>query len=370
MKIKPLAEARHGSKGEQDSELARALESYLTNLEAGRRPDPQKLIDQHPAVADRLRACLASLQFVNQAALEVSGDGRQPALNAGEAPGGGVLGDFRIVREVGRGGMGVVYEAQQVSLGRRVALKILPFAAVVDPRQVARFKNEAQAAAQLDHPNIVDVIAIGCERGVHYFAMRYIDGLTLAQVIEQLREQVTGNREQVASGGRQPPVGFAASRPAARVPRRQPPVDVASPPGIGSKGSGFGGEGSQEEQSAERGVRSREEFRSQEPGVRSKKADPPQLRVPRSALRAWMTRLRPLRRSPTSDFRPPISPAPPIQNLIRRSADKIQNPRRSPACPPTAARTAASSSVRRPGSWFRSPRRWTMRTKWASSIAT
>jgi len=203
MKIKPLAEARNGSKGEQDSELAHALESYLADLEAGRRPDPRQLIDRHPAVAERLRACLASLQFVSQAALEVSGDGRQPAVYAGDAPGAGVLGDFRLVREVGRGGMGVVYEAQQVSLARRVALKILPFAAVVDPRQVARFKNEAQAAAQLDHPHIVDVIAIGFERGVHYFAMRYIDGLTLAQVIGRLRGGNAGKGEK-GKRGREP----------------------------------------------------------------------------------------------------------------------------------------------------------------------
>ncbi|HEV3003478.1 MAG TPA: protein kinase, partial [Pirellulales bacterium] len=167
MKTKPQAETHNGSQGEHDSELARALELYLADLEAGGRPDPRQLIDQHPALADRLRACLTSLQFVSQAAHEVTGDGRQPAVYMGDAPDAGVLGDFRIVREVGRGGMGVVYEAQQVSLSRRVALKILPFAAVVDPRQVARFKNEAQAAAQLDHPHIVDVIAIGCERGVH-----------------------------------------------------------------------------------------------------------------------------------------------------------------------------------------------------------
>ena len=100
----------------------------------------------------------------------------------------GVLGDFRILREIGRGGMGVVYEAEQVSLGRRVALKVLPFAAVLDPRHLQRFKNEAQAAAALEHPNIVHVYSVGCERGVHYYAMQYIEGQTLAQVIEELRQ--------------------------------------------------------------------------------------------------------------------------------------------------------------------------------------
>jgi len=100
------------------------------------------------------------------------------------------LGDFRIVREIGRGGMGVVYEAQQVSLKRRVALKVLPFAAVLDPRQLQRFQNEAQTAACLHHTNIVPVHAVGSERGVHFYAMQYIDGLSLAQVIEDLRLQL------------------------------------------------------------------------------------------------------------------------------------------------------------------------------------
>ena len=94
-----------------------------------------------------------------------------------------MLGDFRIIREVGRGGMGVVYEAEQISLGRRVALKVLPFAATMDPKQLQRFHNEAKAAASLHHEHIVPVYAVGCERGVHYYAMQFIDGTTLAEVI-------------------------------------------------------------------------------------------------------------------------------------------------------------------------------------------
>ena len=82
---------------------------------------------------------------------------------AAETPAVEALGDFHIVREIGRGGMGVVYEAVQLSLGRRVALKVLPFAAVLDARQLQRFKNEAQAAAQLHHTNIVPVYAVGCD---------------------------------------------------------------------------------------------------------------------------------------------------------------------------------------------------------------
>src|SRR5262249_43991983 len=96
---------------------------------------------------------------------------------------------FRIVREVGRGGMGVVYEAEQLSLGRRVALKVLPLAAALDGRHLQRFKNEAQAAANLHHTNIVPVYAVGCERSVHYYAMQFIDGQTLATMIARLRDE-------------------------------------------------------------------------------------------------------------------------------------------------------------------------------------
>jgi tetratricopeptide (TPR) repeat protein len=168
----------------EDAELARVLDGYLAAVEAGQAPDPERLRAEHPAIAERLRACLASLRLVEQAAASFGGaaaDGdaaeREPEC----------LGDFRIVRQVGRGGMGVVYEAEQRSLKRRVALKVLPFAATLDPKQLQRFHNEAQAAAGLHHTSIVPVYGVGCERGVHYYAMQFIDGQTLAEVIRQLR---------------------------------------------------------------------------------------------------------------------------------------------------------------------------------------
>jgi serine/threonine protein kinase/Flp pilus assembly protein TadD len=86
--------------------------------------------------------------------------------------------------------MGVVYEAIQVSLSRRVALKVLPFMATLDARQLQRFKNEAHAAAHLHHQHIVPVYAVGVERGVHYYAMQYIEGQTLATAIEALRRSM------------------------------------------------------------------------------------------------------------------------------------------------------------------------------------
>lgn len=111
-----------------------------------------------------------------------------PAIDR-TAPVVNTLGDFRLIREIGRGGMGVVYEAEQMSLGRRVALKILPLAGVLDERQLTRFRNEARAAASLKHPNIVGVHAVGSERGVHYYAMEYVEGKSLAEVIAELRRE-------------------------------------------------------------------------------------------------------------------------------------------------------------------------------------
>jgi serine/threonine protein kinase len=144
---------------------------------------------------------------------------RPPAgLPAGPAPGGGAaelgqLGDFRIVRQVGRGGMGVVYEAEQLSLRRRVALKVLPFAATLDARQLQRFHNEAQAAACLHHTHIVPVYFVGCAGGVPFYAMQLIDGQPLSAIIRQLRqaEKNAPTAGEEHTGASQPPPGDAAS---------------------------------------------------------------------------------------------------------------------------------------------------------------
>src|SRR5262249_44653235 len=128
---------------------------------------------------------LDGLELVHAAAPALSGtDGSLP-LPDGAMP-AQPLGDFQLIREVGRGGMGVVYEAIQLSLGRRVALKVLPFAATMDPRQLQRFRHEAQAAAMLHHSNVVPVFGVGRERGVHYYAMQLIEGRSLATMIDEL----------------------------------------------------------------------------------------------------------------------------------------------------------------------------------------
>src|SRR5262249_20981509 len=133
----------------KDAALGRVLEGYLRGLEAGRRPDRRELLEQHPELAELLAPALDGLDFVHGATSSLRGAPTATEISAGET-----LGDYRLTREIGRGGMAVVYEAEQVSLGRHVALKVLPFASVLDPKQRERFKNEALAAAQLRHPNI------------------------------------------------------------------------------------------------------------------------------------------------------------------------------------------------------------------------
>jgi serine/threonine protein kinase len=102
------------------------------------------------------------------------------------------LGDYRIIREIGRGGMGFVYEAEQVSLGRHVALKLLPNHALHDARQKRRFEREAKAAAKLHHTNIVPVFGVGEHDGVPYYVMQFIQGLGLDAVLDELNRMQPG----------------------------------------------------------------------------------------------------------------------------------------------------------------------------------
>src|SRR5262245_41486169 len=164
------------------------VDDLIGRLQAGEAPDWLALGREHPEYVGRLRSMAQALEALGD--LSRTGDsalsGVAP-LPVAEDFVPGVLGDFRILREVGRGGMGVVYEAEQVSLTRRVALKVLPLAATMDPRQLERFRHEARAAGLLHHPHVVPVHGVGCERGVHYYAMQLIEGCSLAAVIDRLR---------------------------------------------------------------------------------------------------------------------------------------------------------------------------------------
>ncbi|NLF71922.1 MAG: protein kinase [Candidatus Anammoximicrobium sp.] len=171
-------------------ELLAILDDFVDRLQRGESVDAEEIIRAHPEAADQLRGYLDSLVFL-QRALPPSA-ALDTDLLAASRDETCRLGEFEILRELGRGGMGIVYEAMQVSLGRRVALKVLPFAAVLNQEQLARFTIEAQAAARLHHPHIVPVYSVGCERGVHYYSMQFVDGRSLDVMIEELRRTKRG----------------------------------------------------------------------------------------------------------------------------------------------------------------------------------
>ena len=172
----------------QAQTLEQLLVDYLERLERGETPDTTSVVEQNPELADELRENLAKLAALHRTAIGMTvGCETVEELCLTNLTEQRTLGDYRLIRLIGRGGMGVVYEAEQISLNRCVALKTLPLAAVLDPKRLARFQNEAQAAASLEHPHIVPVFSVGSYRGVHYYVMQYINGQSLAEVVDELR---------------------------------------------------------------------------------------------------------------------------------------------------------------------------------------
>jgi eukaryotic-like serine/threonine-protein kinase len=184
-----------------DERLADLAADLAGRITRGETPDLDRLEHGSPGVTEALRRLLPTIRLMS----EFSDKERIDAHLARRTRPPDVLGDFRLGREIGRGGIGVVYEATQISLGRRVAVKVLPPTSLLDPRHLRRFEIEAQAAAALQHPNIVPIFAYGRELGEPYFAMRLIDGRNLAEIVTEHRER--GNHglppREVAELGRQ-----------------------------------------------------------------------------------------------------------------------------------------------------------------------
>jgi WD40 repeat protein/serine/threonine protein kinase len=165
--------------------LGQIADEFVEAFRQGQRPSVEEFARRYPAHADEIRDMLPALVLMEQAKApdQTSGAGASPVAG----PPLRQLGDYQILREVGRGGMGVVYEAQQLSLGRHVAIKVLPSHALLDPRHLGRFRREARSAAKLHHTNIVPVFGVGEQDGLHYYAMQFIKGLGLDKVLDELR---------------------------------------------------------------------------------------------------------------------------------------------------------------------------------------
>lgn len=141
-------------------DLDKVLEEIANAIASGSPVDLDRYTEEFPHYAEQLRNYVLSMQLLADFG-ELDSSAEAPVLDDAGSPNNGILGDYRLIGELGRGGMGVAYEAEQISLDRKVALKILPFASMLDDRQLQRFKNEARAAATLDHPHIVSIFSVG-----------------------------------------------------------------------------------------------------------------------------------------------------------------------------------------------------------------
>jgi serine/threonine protein kinase/Flp pilus assembly protein TadD len=188
-------------------------DEFLARLKRGEKPTIKEYCGHHPDLADEIRDVFEAVLMVEDlkpGSEEISGSYGASVRMEGKRL--EQVGDYRILREIGRGGMGVVYEAEQESLGRRVALKVLPKTLAGDGHALIRFQREAKAAARMHHTNIVPVFDVG-QGGEHvYYAMQLIHGQGLDSVIDDLKRL----RGQSQAGKSQADRSIAASLLAGR----------------------------------------------------------------------------------------------------------------------------------------------------------
>jgi WD40 repeat protein/serine/threonine protein kinase len=238
--------------------LVRLAEEFAERYRRGERPSLTEYATRYPDLAGEIRDLFPALVLIEEfgsvagpppcpQAHTVTPDGTTPPQ----------LGEYRILGEVARGGMGIVYEAEQVSLGRHVALKVLPFQGLLAPHHLERFQREARAAAKLHHSNIVPVFGTGEDGGVHYYAMQFIRGQGLDAVFDEL-VRLRGTKTAATSRGSALSAGLAEGLlsgqfPAAVAPAPAP-AEPAPPPPAGGRSNGSGAFRDQPEAEYFRGV--------------------------------------------------------------------------------------------------------------------
>lgn len=176
-------------------------DEFAARLRDGSAPSIDEYVDSHPELADDILATFPSIAMMEKLSRKEHTERKfecQTSRLIGDSL--ETLGDFQIVREIGRGGMGIVYEAVEQSLKRRVALKVLGPNVAGSQKQVQRFNREAEAAARLHHTNIVPVYGTGEERDLHFFAMQFIDGVPLSAVIRSVGGRPAKQDDSVAAG--------------------------------------------------------------------------------------------------------------------------------------------------------------------------
>ena len=187
---------------DRDRLLDDVLAGYFEAAEAGRAPDRRGLIDRYPSLAAELETFFADEDRLDRLAAPLRAAARAGLTRAAAGePVARPFGRYTLVREVGRGAMGVVYEAEQDHPRRHVALKMMRDPGGASAADAARFKNEAQAAADLDHPNVVPVYEVGECEGQPYFTMKYLAG-SLAEHLPRFAEDPRAAARLVAAVAR------------------------------------------------------------------------------------------------------------------------------------------------------------------------
>ena len=167
---------------------------FVERIRRGEHPSISEYAAEYPALAEEIGELFPTIAKMEQLKRE-----RSPASEGGSPLDGKVppeLGDFHLLHEIGRGGMGIVYEAEQRSLRRRVAVKVLPQSSLLRPRQLQRFEREAQTAAKLHHTNIVPVFGVGAEGNYHFIVMQLISGVGLDEVLARIADLRSGASDQ------------------------------------------------------------------------------------------------------------------------------------------------------------------------------
>ncbi len=176
----------HAGKAKDDL-LDQLVEKFTAQVRDGHAPSIAEYQRQYPQLGDELHELLSSVAMIEGLKLETSSLVGGSSRRRHEVIDMERLGDYRIIRELGRGGMGIVLEAVHESLGRHVAIKVLPERLLRDEKNIKRFTREAQAAARLHHNNIVSVFGVGHSDGYHYYVMEFVDGCGLDQIVRSIK---------------------------------------------------------------------------------------------------------------------------------------------------------------------------------------
>ncbi len=182
----------------EQHDLDQLAEEFVSRRRLGERATIEEYAAKYPDLAEEIRELFPTVIELEQLKVHKVFSSGGTAASTGPVP-LTQLGDFRIIREIGRGGMGVVYEAEQESLHRRVALKVLGTQMGMSSRQKARFRREAEAAARLHHTNIVPIYGVGEDKGLQFYAMQFIEGVPLNRLIRAWRDAAGGSRTESTS---------------------------------------------------------------------------------------------------------------------------------------------------------------------------